>query len=83
MGNTMTVEELFNAFKAECFDRSEEIDPDDDYRWDDLAFGFAIAKGVGRAMAFHLSLKWFDYCNELMTIDEVVERYDPNIFDEE
>lgn len=77
----MSLEELFKAFKAEAYDAG--VDPDDDYYWDSLAFGFAIAKGCSREQAFHLSLKWFDYCTLDITIEEVVESFDPNIFDDE
>ncbi len=77
----MTIEELFQAFKTEAFDA--EIDPEEEYYWDSLAFGFAIAKGVGRAMAFHLQLYWYDYASGVKTIEDIVAEYDPHIFDEE
>lgn len=76
----MTIPELFAAFKAEAFDA--KVDPDDDYYWDSLAFGFAIAKGCSREEAFHLSLHWFDFCNGAMPIEQVVDEFDPNVFDE-
>lgn len=33
-------------FKAECDDRSAEIDPDDEHDWKSLTLGWAVAKGM-------------------------------------
>lgn len=76
----MTLEELFAAFKTEAIDAN--IDPDDEYYWDSLAFGFAIAKGANRAMAFHLSLHWSSMMYGHKSMEEIVADYDPNIFDQ-
>lgn len=56
----MSLEELFLVFKTEAFDQN--IDPDDQYDWDHVAFGFAIAKGCSRADAATLSIFWHKYC---------------------
>lgn len=75
----MTVEELFTAFKNEALDVN--IDTEDRYCWDSLAFGFAIGKGASRAMAFHLALRWCDFYDGDMTMEQIVEDYDPHVFD--
>lgn len=76
----MTVEELFKAFKAEALDAN--VDPEEYYNWDSLAFGFAIAKGVGRAMAFHLELNWANMAHGYKTMEQIVQQYNPNMFDD-
>lgn len=77
----MTLSELFVSFKTEAFDA--DVDPNEEYYWDSLSYGFAIAKGCSRAEAFHLSLHWSDYCTGRMTLEQVVGEFNPNIFDDE
>lgn len=76
----MTVEELFQSFQREALDAN--VDPEEEYYWDSLAFGFAIGKGACRAMAFHLSLHWSNMYHKYMTLEQIVADYDPTMFDE-
>ena len=43
------------ALKAELFDRSAEIDPDDDHLWTSMIIGWGIAKGMSIADATRLA----------------------------
>jgi hypothetical protein len=38
--------ELLSEYRREVFDRSQDIDPYDDYHWTSLALGWALAKGL-------------------------------------
>lgn len=51
------VQEFAALFRKECFDRSDEIDPGDEYHWESLALGWAIARGMDIEDA-----KKFAYC---------------------
>ena len=39
-------QKMKELFHDDCYARSEEIDPDDEYDWHSLALGWAIAKGM-------------------------------------
>lgn len=36
----------FDAFKAAVYDHQAEIDPTEEYDWNDVALGFLLARGV-------------------------------------
>lgn len=69
----MSLEELFTSFKQDVYDRGDEIDPDDSYEWDALAYGFALGKGASRLDAATLSIYWSKFCTGRWTIEKVIE----------
>lgn len=58
----MTLEEIGALFKAEVYDRSEEIDPQDFLDWNDLAYGFALGKGCTQEVGEELWRRWDTFC---------------------
>lgn len=50
---------LQQKFKDEVYDR-EDIDPDDQFDWDSLTFGWALANGCSRDEAMTFSIYWLD-----------------------
>lgn len=55
---TLDLDDLQEAFFDEVFSKSAQIDPDDSYHWDSLAFGWALAKGASIDLAHALSMNW-------------------------
>lgn len=51
--------ELQQKFKSEVYDL-DGTDPDDQFDWDSLAFGWALANGCSRDDAETFSIYWFD-----------------------
>lgn len=47
--------ELKRAFKKDIGDRSKEIDPDSEYEWGDLSYGYFLGKGCTTDEAAELS----------------------------
>ena len=79
----MTIQELFEAFKTEAFDKTETVDPSDSLDWDSLAIGFAVARGAGYTDAMFLSIYWSDYCHGCKTLEDVCAGYTPGMYDED
>lgn len=50
------IKDLVKIWKTEIYDKSQEIDPDNNHYWNDLALGFLLAHGVEVNEAKTLSL---------------------------
>lgn len=54
-------EAVLKAFKAEVYDRQQVIDPEDQRGWDDMAYGFALARGCSPEMASEIGYQWYAF----------------------
>ena len=43
-------------FKARCCDQQDAIDPDDEFQWFDMSYGFFLAHKLSRDAAYQLAL---------------------------
>jgi hypothetical protein len=62
--NELTKPELVRMFKAECSDRSDNVDPQGEHDWHSLTVGWAIAKGVDPEDALRFA-SHIRYCTNL------------------
>jgi len=51
----MSDEELIKSWHENVYSKTEEIDPDDQYYWESLAYGFFLGKGVKAKLAIALA----------------------------
>lgn len=61
MGEKLTgkLADLQAKFKKKVFDR-KNTDPHDEFYWDSIAFGHALAHGFSRKDAYRFSMDWMD-----------------------
>ena len=60
---TPTKEQVLQAFRAEIFERSQHLDADESLRWDEIAYGFALARGCSQPVAQEIMADWYAYCH--------------------
>lgn len=51
-------ERLFEDWKTEIHDKSEEVDPHEERSWEDINLGWCLAKGLSLVTA----RAFYDYC---------------------
>jgi hypothetical protein len=57
MTTALTLDSLLEEFRESVYG-NPNLDPDDIYHWDSLAFGWAIAKGADVELATDVSIHW-------------------------
>ena len=53
----MTDEEMVQAWKDRIYSKSDEIDPESERYWFDLAYGFFLGLGADAAKAYGLAIE--------------------------
>ena len=60
---------VLEAFKRDIFDQSDEIDPENERDWSDLAFGYALGKGCTQETAEEIGRRWVEACHNPLSLD--------------
>lgn len=58
-----TKEQVLQAFCAEIYERRQLLDAEDNLYWDEIAYGFALARGCSQPVAEEIQMGWHDYCS--------------------
>ncbi|WP_410951567.1 hypothetical protein [Pseudomonas sp. S1(2024)] len=59
---TPTKEQVLQAFRAEIYERGQHLGANDSLRWNEIAYGFALARGCSQPVAQEIMVDWYDYC---------------------
>lgn len=61
---TDDLNQILDKFRDEVWANGGAIDPDDDYEWDSLVFGYVLGAGGSAEMAEKAVDVWYEFVNK-------------------